>query len=109
MDKYLGVRPKSDSEGVLQDIHWSQGSFGYFPTYTLGNVLAATMYHFIEDLPSKVSRGDVDGIRSFLSEKICKYGAVYPPKVLLTKAFGEVYNPKRLSSYLEKKYLAHSN
>lgn len=106
MDKYLGVRPKHDGEGVLQDIHWSQGSFGYFPTYTLGNVLAATIYHFIEDLPTKVSGGDINGIRAFLSEKICKYGAVYPPKVLLTKAFGEVYNPKRLSSYLEKKYIA---
>ena len=40
MEDYLGISPKNDSEGILQDIHWSQGSFGYFPTYSLGNVIA---------------------------------------------------------------------
>ncbi len=105
MDKYLGIRPKTLSEGVLQDIHWSQGSFGYFPTYTLGNILAGTMYHFVDDLPMKIASKDFPGIRSFLTDKICKYGAIYPPKVLLNKAFGEVYDPKRLTAYLERKYL----
>ncbi|MEM3276824.1 MAG: carboxypeptidase M32 [Metallosphaera sp.] len=105
MDKYLGLRPKNVSEGVLQDIHWSQGSFGYFPTYTLGNILAATIAGFISDLPLRIKSKDFKSIRSFLADRICKFGAVYPPKILLTKAFGEVYDPKRLLDYIEKKYL----
>lgn len=66
MDKYLGVRPRNDAEGVLQDIHWSQGSFGYFPTYTLGNVIAGMIYAKLPGLRDKVAVGGLMRLRSSL-------------------------------------------
>jgi len=105
MDKYLGVRPKSDSEGVLQDIHWSQGSIGYFPTYTLGNVVAGMIYSAYPKLKDDVSNGNILGIKEWLRERICRYGATYSPKDLLMKAFGRTYDPEDLLRYLREKYL----
>ncbi|BCU71457.1 carboxypeptidase M32 [Stygiolobus caldivivus] len=106
MSKYLGVTPKDDAEGVLQDIHWSQGSIGYFPTYTLGNIVAGMLYAKITDLYSLVSEAKFDKLRETLRELICKYGATYPPKVLLRRAFGTDYDPEGLIKYLRDKYLA---
>ncbi|MBP1357274.1 MAG: carboxypeptidase M32 [Sulfolobus sp.] len=105
MEKYLGVRPKSDSEGVLQDIHWSQGSIGYFPTYTLGNVVAGMIYSSYGSLREDIREGNVSKIKEWLREKICKYGATYSPKELLIKAFGKTYDPEDLLKYLREKYL----
>ncbi|BDR92127.1 carboxypeptidase M32 [Vulcanisaeta souniana] len=105
MDKYLGVRPRNDAEGVLQDIHWSQGSFGYFPTYTLGNVVAGMIYAKLPGLRDKVAGRRFNEIREFLRDKICKYGAIYPPKELLMRSFNDTYNPTYLLNYLREKYL----
>ena len=105
MDKYLGVRPKNDSEGVLQDIHWSQGSIGYFPTYTLGNVVAGMTYSAYSKLKEDISNGNIEGIKEWLRERICKYGAIYSPKELLMRAFGKTYDPEDLLRYLREKYL----
>ncbi|MFB6470678.1 MAG: carboxypeptidase M32 [Vulcanisaeta sp. AZ3] len=105
MDKYLGVRPKDDAEGVLQDIHWSQGSFGYFPTYTLGNVIAGMIYAKLPGLKDKITNRRFNEIKDFLREKICKYGATYPPKELLMRSFNDTYNPDYLLNYLREKYL----
>ncbi|MEW9491222.1 MAG: carboxypeptidase M32 [Candidatus Aramenus sulfurataquae] len=105
MDKYLGVRPSKDSEGALQDIHWSQGSFGYFPTYTIGNVVAGILYYHFP-VKEKVRDGKLNDVKEYLREKVCKYGATYPPKELLRKSFREGYNPKYLVDYLREKYLA---
>ncbi|AOL16612.1 peptidase M32 [Sulfolobus sp. A20] len=104
MEKYLGIRPRNVGEGVLQDVHWSQGSFGYFPTYTLGNIIAGmTYYHLKREIGFNVN--DIDGIKEWLRNKIHKYGAIYPPKELQLKAFNEAYNPARLIQYLEEKYV----
>jgi carboxypeptidase Taq len=105
MDKYLGIRPKSDAEGSLQDIHWSQASFGYFPTYTLGNVVAGMLNHYLPSLKQKISDKEFDSIKGFLKDKICYYGSIYSPKVLLKRAFNEDYNPSYLVEYLKYKYL----
>jgi len=105
MDKYLGVRPKNDGEGVLQDIHWSQGSIGYFPTYTLGNVVAGMIYSAYPKLKDDIAEGKIEKVKEWLREKICKYGATYSPKELLTKAFGKTYDPEDLLKYLKEKYL----
>ncbi|MGC9105136.1 MAG: carboxypeptidase M32 [Thermoprotei archaeon] len=104
-EKYLGVRPRSYSEGVLQDIHWSMGSFGYFPTYTLGNVVAAMAWKNIPKLRDNVADGDFEEIKAFLREKIWKWGAVYAPKELLRRAYGSEYDPEALVEYLREKYV----
>jgi carboxypeptidase Taq len=106
MEKYLGITPKNDAEGVLQDIHWSQGSIGYFPTYTLGNIVAGMLYLKIPNLYDLVSQGKFDEIKGILKELICKYGATYPPKTLLRRAFGKEYDPEGLLSYLRDKYIS---
>jgi len=104
-EKYLGIRPKNDAEGALQDVHWSGGSFGYFPTYTLGNIIAGMIYAKFNVL-EKVRERKFNEIKEYLREKIHKYGAIYPPKVLLTRSFGDAYNPEYFIKYLREKYLS---
>ncbi len=110
MEKLLGVRPKNDAEGVLQDIHWSHGTIGYFPTYTLGNVVAAQIKKRIESekrLEDLLSQGQ-EGIAS-LKEELRKlvhvWGSTYPPKDLIKMATGEELNPEYFNQYLSSKYL----
>jgi carboxypeptidase Taq len=105
MEKYLGITPKNDSEGVLQDIHWSQGSIGYFPTYTLGNIVAGIVYKSFPNLYDLVYEGRFEEVKGFLREKICKYGSIYSPKELLKRSFGKEYEPEGLLDYLREKYL----
>lgn len=105
MEKYLGVRPGKDSEGVLQDIHWSQGSFGYFPTYTLGNIISAIIRSKIKDLYENIEKGNIEYIKKFLADKLHRYGSIYAPKDLLKLSLNEGYNPDYLISYFREKYL----
>jgi len=108
MDKYLGISPKSYAEGVLQDIHWSNGSFGYFPAYTIGNIIGAMTYYAIRkdiNIDEEITKGNVESVKLWLKEKIHKYGSIYPPKVLLNRAFSESYNPIKLIEYLREKFL----
>ena len=108
MEELLGVRPKTYSEGVLQDIHWSMGSVGYFPTYTLGNIVAAmmrkAMIHEIK-LYERITNKDFAAIREWQREKIHRYGAVYAPRELLKRSLGKDYSPEDLIEYLRDKYL----
>ncbi len=109
MEKYVGVRPKNDAEGVLQDVHWSGGGFGYFPTYSLGNVIAGMFFHRIrKDMDTKgaVAKGELGRIKAWLKEKLHSYGSTYSPKDLQRRLFGEEYNPEWLVKYLEEKYTA---
>ncbi len=109
MVEYLGVRPKDDAEGALQDVHWSNGYVGYFATYSLGNVIGAMIFELIKkdlDLDNTVARGELGSVKQWLREHIHKWGAVYSPKELQEKLFGEAYNPQPLVKYLEHKYLA---
>ena len=109
MQKYVGIRPEDDAHGVLQDVHWSGGGFGYFPTYSLGNVIAGMVFHRIKkDVDTKdiVRKGEMGRIKAWLKEKIHSYGATYSPKELQKRLFGEEYNPQWLVNYLEEKYTA---
>ena len=109
MEQLLGIRPHDDSQGVLQDTHWSSGLFGYFPTYTLGNLVSAiivsNMRKEMEDWDNHVKKGNFQPIRDWLKRKIHQYGSIYSPKALLKSAFNQGYNPDYFVSYLESKYL----
>jgi carboxypeptidase Taq len=104
MERLLGVRPKNDAEGVLQDIHWSHGSIGYFPTYTLGNVVAAMIYYKHGKIRELVAEGNFAAVKEYLREKIHRWGSIYPPKELLLRSFGETYNAHYLVKYLDEKF-----
>lgn len=107
-EEYLGVRPDNDAVGVLQDVHWSDGSFGYFPSYALGNIYGAQLLIKIEkeidDMYAKIEQGELSEIKSWLKENIHKYGAIYEPRILLEKITGERLKPKYFLDYLRKKY-----
>jgi carboxypeptidase Taq len=110
MEQLLGVRPTQDSQGVLQDTHWSSGLFGYFPTYTLGNLVSAIIASKMrKDLneyeEENIRSGDFKPIREWLRQKIHQHGSVYSPKVLLKNSFNEGYNPDYFVTYIETKYL----
>ena len=107
-DDFLGMTPKNDAEGVLQDVHWSNGSFGYFATYTLGNIVAAMIWHKMKDgalIREALQKGDVLKLKEWLGTNIHRYGAIYTPKALQEKVFGEAYNPERLLAYFGQKFL----
>jgi len=110
MKDYLGIVPANDAEGVLQDVHWSGGSFGYFPTYSLGNVYAAqfahTMRKEISGYDELIASGDFAPIRQWLSAKIHQHGKLKTPNELLQDITGELTNANYLVEYLENKYKA---
>ncbi len=106
-EEYLGVRPSNDAEGVLQDIHWSQGSIGYFPSYALGNAIAAQFYHSMEqdiDVEKCLEEGNLSPIRGWLSEKIHHSGAVKKTRDILMEVTGEDFNPQYYTDYLTEKF-----
>jgi len=106
--EYLGVEPKNDAEGVLQDMHWSGGSFGYFPSYALGNLYGAQflgkMLKEMPDYNKNIAEGNLDEIRLWLKENIHKYGSVYKPAELIKKVTGEELTAKYFIEYLNNKY-----
>ncbi|CRK81006.1 carboxypeptidase M32 [Neobacillus massiliamazoniensis] len=108
MEEYLGIIPSTDSEGVLQDVHWSFGGFGYFPSYSLGNLYAAQILRKIrKDLPEfyrYIETGQFSFIQDWLKENIHQYGKLYPPNELIVKVTGEELNADYLVEYLEEKY-----
>jgi carboxypeptidase Taq len=108
--EYLGVSPASDSEGVLQDVHWSSGAFGYFPSYALGNMYAAqitnTLRQQFPQFEEGIAAGDLQPIKEWLTEHIYQYGKLLTPSEIITRVTGEELNPEYLVQYLEKKYKA---
>lgn len=109
MEQYLGVVPSNDGEGVLQDVHWSEALFGYFPTYALGSAYAAQLYHYMsKDLAVEplLAEGNFEPITKWLNEKVHQYGALYDPTVLIEKITGEPLNADYYCDYLEMKYTA---
>jgi carboxypeptidase Taq len=108
MEKLLNIKVKSDRLGVLQDVHWSMGVFGYFPTYALGNLYGAQISAIMAneiDLDYHLKRGELTPIREWLEAKILKYGALYQPKELLNKVTGSPLRSSHFKEYLTKKYL----
>ena len=105
---YLGVAPTTDSEGVLQDIHWSGGSFGYFPTYSLGTVLSALWREQLEQelgsIGELITAGKVTNLHTWLRDKIHCHGRTYTPKELIARVTGGEFSTQPFLSYLEAKY-----
>jgi len=100
-EDYLGVRPPTDSDGCLQDVHWSMGSIGYFPTYTMGNLLSYQIWDtLLQDLPNAddlIESGNFKPIHGWLKQHIYSQGRKYPPKQLIERVTGR---PMAAFSYL---------
>lgn len=108
MVSLLGIRPQTDREGVLQDVHWSMGELGYFPTYALGNLYGAQILHTMKkdiDVDYTVSTGDFTPIREWLYTRILRFGALYKPKELLLKVTGSALDARHFNDYLTEKYV----
>jgi carboxypeptidase Taq len=108
MQEYLGVQPDGDRDGVLQDIHWSIGLVGYFPTYALGNLVSAQLWECIQrdipELPAEIRRGEFGTLLAWLRENIHRHGAKYAPQELVERVTGARINPAPYMRYLHVKY-----
>ncbi|MFB6091953.1 MAG: carboxypeptidase M32 [Haloquadratum sp.] len=107
-EEYLGVRPETDTEGCLQDIHWSHGNFGYFPTYSLGSAMAAQLYDAaaaeIDDLDAQIAAGEFDALHAWLTEHVHRHGARYETNDLVERATGEPFTADAFVDYVSEKY-----
>ena len=108
MQEYVGITPPDDAHGVLQDIHWSAGLFGYFPTYALGNLVSAQLWEKINKdirgLDDQIRSGKFDSLLNWLREKIHIHGHKYDPQDLIQKVTGSKINSAAYVRYLTKKY-----
>lgn len=105
--EYLGVEPSCDREGCLQDSHWSDGSFGYFPSYALGSAYGAQLLAKMRetvDVDACEKTGDLQPVNDWLCEHIWQYGRLYKPGELLERVFGAPFDPKYYLDYLEAKF-----
>lgn len=105
--EYLGITPNNDKEGILQDVHWSMGDIGYFPSYALGNAFAAQIYHTMKkELPVEelLRKGKIAEITAYLKEHIHQYGASKEPREMLKALTGEEFNPDYYIQYLKEKF-----
>ncbi len=105
--EYLGITPNNDKEGILQDVHWSMGDIGYFPSYALGNAFAAQIYHTMKkELPVEelLRKGKIAEITAYLREHIHQYGASKEPREMLKALTGEEFNPDYYIQYLKEKF-----
>jgi len=106
--EYLGITPPDDTTGVLQDVHWSEGMFGYFPTYALGSAISAQLTAHMEkefDYKADVTKGDFSRINAWMTDKVHKHGELLKPKEIINYACGEDFDPNYYCDYLIKKYL----
>ena len=105
---YLGIVPPDNAQGVLQDVHWSFGGFGYFPTYALGNLVSAQLWERMEqdipDVEAQVEKANFAVILNWLRENVHVYGAKYEPQELVQKITGSKITPEPFMRYLDKKF-----
>jgi len=107
-EHFFGVRPPDDAKGVLQDVHWSSGLVGYFPTYALGNLIASQLWERIhEDLPdlqAQIEQASFDNLLEWLREHIHQHGSKYEPMELLNRVTGSGLEAGPYMRYLETKF-----
>ena len=110
--EYLGITPPSDADGVMQDMHWTFG-FGYFPTYTLGNLYGAQILHKLysvfPDFDEKLTQGNTAFIHDWMREHMYSVGGIYLPETLIERVTGEKPNPSYFAQYLTNKFAALYN
>jgi carboxypeptidase Taq len=108
MQEYLGITPHTDGVGCLQDVHWSGGLIGYFPTYSIGNLLSGQLWHTIgkalPNLDAQLEQGEFAPLLAWLREHIHGYGSKYLPRELVVKATGEPLTSRYYLDYLHAKY-----
>jgi carboxypeptidase Taq len=108
MQEYLGVTPPNDAVGVLQDIHWSFGGFGYFSTYALGNLVSAQLWEKINqdipDLADQIRAGKFEILLGWLREKVHRHGRKFEPQELVQKVSGSKIDPAPYMRYLRAKF-----
>jgi carboxypeptidase Taq len=108
MERLLGIRPTHDSEGVLQDIHWAWGEYGYFPTYTLGNLYSASLYEAakrdVPQLEERIAEGRLDVLHGWLRRNIHSQGFRLPAEDLVRKVTGRGLTDEDFVQYLRGKY-----
>jgi carboxypeptidase Taq len=109
MYEMLGITPTKDKEGVLQDMHWSGGNFGYFPTYAIGTIYASQLFKKMTDenpgIYSEIEKGDFRNILNWLRGHVHKYGRLITADNIIKNACGEGLNAKVFVEYLKDKYL----
>jgi carboxypeptidase Taq len=107
-ESYLGVRPETDAEGCLQDVHWSHGAFGYFPTYSLGSVIAAQLFDAakrdLDGLDALIRDGEFDPLRGWLTEKVHRHGKRFETNDLVRRATGEDVSAAAFVDHATEKY-----
>jgi len=107
-EEYLGISADTELKGVLQDIHWYQGSIGYFPTYSLGSVLAAQIYskadEEIDNLENKISNGELEELRNWLKENVHQKGCLYKTEELVQEVTGERLTADHFLKYARQKF-----
>jgi carboxypeptidase Taq len=108
MREYLGLTPPNNAQGVLQDVHWSEGYIGYFSTYALGNLISAQLWECVNrdipELPEQIRRGEFSRLTGWLTEKIHQHGAKFEPQELVIRATGSKIDPAPYLRYLRDKY-----
>jgi carboxypeptidase Taq len=108
MQELLGVTPRRDSEGVLQDIHWAMGLFGYFPTYSLGNLYSAQLFDkakkAIPDLGDQIGKGNLTPLRNWLIKNVHRPGRTFSAAELVRRASGQKPSPRAFVAYVNRKY-----
>ncbi len=107
-NEYLHIKPKNDKIGVLQDMHWSEGLFGYFPTYAIGTMYSAMLFKEMNKdhpkLMQEVRKGKVDTVRNWLKDNVHKHAGKYLAKDVVKKATGKYLSPDDFLEYLNEKY-----
>ena len=108
MNEYLGVKVPNDANGVLQDVHWSGGGVGYFPSYALGNLYAAQFFQAAKkdliDLEKEIAAGEFGHLREWLRQKIHIHGKMFSADGLVREVTGEPLTSQYFIDYLKKKY-----
>lgn len=107
MKEYLGVIPETDSDGVMQDVHWAAGLVGYFPSYALGSAYSAQIFNSMKkdiNIDEVLERGEMNRVREWLGEKIHRYGKLKETPEIIKEITGEELNPKYYIDYLKEKY-----
>lgn len=108
MEEYLGIVPENDSLGALQDVHWSSGLFGYFPTYSMGNVLSVQFYEkALEEhpgIPDEIASGRFDTLHGWMEENIYRHGSRFDPDDLVERVTGRPLDTAPYLRYLEEKF-----
>ena len=105
--KYLGITPENDSEGVLQDIHWSMGEFGYFPSYLIGSAVSAQIYYHLKEVmpyDEYLENGNITPVNQYLKRNIFRYGKALDTDAMLKNMTGEGLNVKYFIRYLKENY-----